>query len=305
MSKKVIDVSTYNGKIDWEKAKAQGVEGAILKIINKQGEVDKQFEANWQNARLAGVPITGVYNYSYATTVEKAKKDAETVIKVLCGRKTVVWLDVEDDCQKKLGSKLIDIIEAYQKVIEGYGLDFGVYTGLSFYKNLISPYKRLSDVGFWIARYPSSGQHTLKGYTPNAKYQPVIDRILVGWQYSSKLQLGTGGNVDVSDWYYEVDPTCNKAQKKPNVVVANPYEEPTRCLYYKSVLMMHGEDVKWLQHHLVRLGYLEKTNAKGKTNVDGWLGKDTHDAILKAQSTFKIAVDGKVGAVTRTKLKQA
>ena len=305
MSKKVIDVSTYNGKIDWEKAKAQGVEGAILKIIRKDLNVDKQFENNWKNAQLAGVPITGVYNYSYATTVAKAKSDAERVLKVLNGRKTVVWLDVEDACQKNLGSKLIDIIEAYQKVIEGYGLDFGVYTGEYFYKTLIKPYNRLKDVGFWIARYPSSAQHTLSGYKPNPKYQPVIDRILVGWQYSSKLQLGTGGNVDVSDWYFEVDPYVNKANKTPILSIVNPYSEPTRLLSYKPLLLMHGEDVKWLQFHLVRLGFLKEVNSKGKSNVDGWYGKDTDNAVLAAQKKFGITVDGKVGSVTRTKLKNA
>ena len=47
MSKKVIDVSSYQGLIDWVKVKAAGIQGAILKIIRKDLNPDKQFENNW------------------------------------------------------------------------------------------------------------------------------------------------------------------------------------------------------------------------------------------------------------------
>lgn len=52
----------------------------------------------------------------------------------------MVWLDVEDDCQKKLGATLVALIHAYKAVVEGAGLPFGVYTGTYFYKDYIKPY---------------------------------------------------------------------------------------------------------------------------------------------------------------------
>ena len=64
MSKKVIDVSSYQGEIDWGKVKASGIQGAILKVIRKDLNPDKQFENNWKGCEKAGVPIVGVYNYS-------------------------------------------------------------------------------------------------------------------------------------------------------------------------------------------------------------------------------------------------
>ena len=99
MSKKVIDVSSYQGVINWAKVKASGVQGAILKVIRKDLNPDKQFENNWKGCEKAGVPIVGVYNYSYATTIDKARVDAKKVLSILAGRKVKVWLDVEDTHQ--------------------------------------------------------------------------------------------------------------------------------------------------------------------------------------------------------------
>ena len=149
---KGIDVSSYQGSIDWSKVKWAGVQFAILKIIRKDLNPDKTFEQNWKGCTEAGMPIQGVYNYSYATTVEKAKTDAQRVIEVLAGRKTFVWLDVEDRCQQGLGQTLIDIINTYQSEIKAAGLEFGVYTGLSFYNTYILPYANQIHCPFWIAR---------------------------------------------------------------------------------------------------------------------------------------------------------
>ena len=100
---KGIDVSSYQGSIDWSKVKWAGVQFAILKIIRKDLNPDKTFEQNWKGCTDAEMPIQGVYNYSYATTVGKAKTDAQRVSEGLAGRKTCVWLDVEDRCQQGLG----------------------------------------------------------------------------------------------------------------------------------------------------------------------------------------------------------
>lgn len=55
MSKIVIDVSAYNGAINWGKVKAAGVEGAILKVIRRDLNPDKRFEANWEGCEKAGM----------------------------------------------------------------------------------------------------------------------------------------------------------------------------------------------------------------------------------------------------------
>ena len=128
---KGIDVSSYqkNG-IDYDKLKQDGVEFAILKIIRKDLEKDNGFEQHYNGFNHAQIPIIGVYNYSYASTVDKFKTDAEAVVKALNGRKKKVWLDIENEAQMGIGDTLIDGINAYFGVLRDYGLDYGIYTGL-------------------------------------------------------------------------------------------------------------------------------------------------------------------------------
>lgn len=198
-----IDVSSYQGVIDWNKVKSAGCEFAILKIIRKDLNPDTQFENNVKgcdNVRMRW----DVYNYSYATTVAKAKSDAEKVISILNGRKSIVWLDVEDSCQKNLGHLLIDIINNYKAVIEASGNAFGVYTGLSFYNSYIKPYASKIDCPFWIARYYNGHNQMNFGVTPNSQYKPAISHPLYGWQYTSSGKIsGVSGNVDINIRYID------------------------------------------------------------------------------------------------------
>ncbi len=206
MAIKGIDVSSYQGTIDWLKVKNEGVGFAILKVIRKDLQPDKMFERNWSECEKHGVVLQGVYNYSYATTVEKAKIDAMAVMKILGTRKPMVWLDVEDNCQKNLGEVLVQIIQAYKKKIEDSGRPFGVYSGLSFYNTYLKPYSdQLKGIPFWIARYPSSNPITLRSIV-NPLKKPSIKHELYGWQYSSKCQIGgIEGNVDVNEWYAKTE----------------------------------------------------------------------------------------------------
>ena len=81
---KGIDVSVHNGDIDWNKVKADGIEFAILRAgygrLAKQK--DARFEDNYKGAKTAGIPV-GAYWYSYATTPDEAKLEAEVCVSIL------------------------------------------------------------------------------------------------------------------------------------------------------------------------------------------------------------------------------
>lgn len=206
-----IDVSSYQGNIDWETVKNAGVEFAILKVIRKDLNPDKQFETNWRECMNAGIKVQGVYNYTYAITVDKAVNDATRVIQILSGRKAMVWLDVEDTCLTHLGHTLIDIINAYKAVIEAAECTFGVYTGLCFYESYIKPYAADINCPFWIARYPSTRTMNVQD-NPDESKTPAIAHTLYGWQYSSAGSVpGINGNVDM-DFYYEENETIAPVQ---------------------------------------------------------------------------------------------
>lgn len=291
MSKTVIDVSAYNGLIDWKKGKAAGVDAAILKVIRKDMNPDKMFETNWKGCEAADMPLAGVYNYSYATTETKARTDAQRVLNILNGRKVKVWMDVEDACLKGKGKNLIAIINAYGEVITAAGYEFGVYTGLSFYNSYIRPWAGYVKHGFWIARYPSTRRKTIK-QLPDVKKQPAISHTLEGWQWSSAgIVAGISGRVDLNIWYGKIP------SKEP---VGCPYPVPERVIFITKIgPKMSGNDVKWVQYHLIRLGFLPEKNKRGKSNIDGIYGKDTRAAVMAAQKHYGIKEDGIVGADTR------
>ena len=276
-----VDVSSYNGCVDWRKVKKAGFDFAILKIIRKDLSKDNAFETNWANAESAGVDIVGVYNYSYATGIEKANKDAKAVIKALDGRKAMVWLDVEDKCQTGLGRGLINIIKTYQNEIENAGLQFGVYTGFSFYTSYLKPYKDKLNCPMWIARYGNNNG------AKNDKYQPQVDN-MIGWQYTSKGKVnGINGYVDLNVFY---------SMPEEKAVISNPYPVPTRVLYAKKILgrwYYRGEDVKFVQYSLYEKGFISEKE------IDGVYGSSTADAVKRFQKSVGITADGIVGVQTR------
>lgn len=198
---KGIDVSKWNGKIDWKEVKNSGVEFAILKIINKKCEEEESFNQNYNNAKAQGIPLS-VYNYSYAASVQKAIQDAKIVTEIAKGKDIkYIWLDIEDECQKNLQGKLIEIINNYKIIVEQAGFKFGVYTGLSFYGTYIKKYSNEIDCPFWIARYPSEGDMEFSK-KPDNKYKPAISNKLWGWQYTSKGKIkGITNYVDLNIQY--------------------------------------------------------------------------------------------------------
>lgn len=232
MKVKGIDVSSYQEVIDWGKVAAAGVQFAILKVIRKDLNPDKCFEANYTGCTEANISVQGVYNYSYATTVEKAKSDAAKVLEILAGRKPMVWLDVEDNCQKGLGEALINIINTYGDVIRGAGLEFGVYTGLAFYNTYIKPYADKLSHPFWIARYPSSKEMAITDNPADSK-RPDILHLLHGWQYTSEGSVpGISGNVDLNELYVAVE--TGNVMPDPETAAHRVGEEITVSSYYAS-----------------------------------------------------------------------
>lgn len=222
--RKLIDVSSYNGKIDWEKVKAYGCQGAILKIIRKDLARDKQFNANYVACDENEIGW-GVYNYSYATTTAKAKSDMELVCDILdkidkSSFKYGVWFDIEDKVQASLSKvKIAEIINAAQAVVESRGYKFGIYTGMSYYNEHIDR-KRVKCRNWWIARYYQGNKRMQIAVTPDEEKKPAMANI--AWQYTSSgrfpkvISTGNSGNFDLNVLYKE--PVAKKVEenvKKP------------------------------------------------------------------------------------------
>lgn len=195
MAKFGIDVSDYQGKINWQAAKEAGVEFAILRSIQKNMKPDNTFETNFRGCRENGIQL-GVYKYGYATTVDAAKKEATAVLQLLAGRplELPVFYDAEDKSQRSLPrATLTEIIRAFLDTISGGGYKAAIYCNLDWYQHVVDVWA-FTGVDFWIARYGNNnGQAT-------DKWKPNVGEVC--WQYSSRGQIpGISGNVDVNLLY--------------------------------------------------------------------------------------------------------
>ena len=273
-----IDVSAWQGTIDWAKVKKAGCGHAVLKINTKSLTADRQFAANIKGCKAQGIPY-GVYRYVYESTEAAAKKAARAVVELLkkydAAPGTVVWWDVEDASIKAAAkTTLTASILAAQKVVESAGYGFGVYCGKYWYDSVLQT-KQLS-CPFWIARYPST-KAVAFGAAPSAQYKPNTTQPLWGWQYSSKgVVPGISGNVDLNQIY--------------GVAAVTSYPVPARTLRKGN----RGDDVKWLQQRLNVYG--------AGLAVDGDFGPVTEAAVKEYQLRHGLAVDGIVGPVTRRAL---
>ena len=136
-----IDVSSYNGDIDWHKVKAAGVEHAVIKVTKKDLSPDQRFKKNWEGCQKAGIPCS-VYRYVYESTVKEAENAAKAVVKLLeaqnAPKGTMIWWDVEDQCLRKAAdTTLTSSILAAQKAAGSAGYSFGVYCGKYWYESVL------------------------------------------------------------------------------------------------------------------------------------------------------------------------
>lgn len=202
---KGIDVSTYQGKIDWNKVKKAGIEYAIIRA--GYGKYAKQkdncFDANVQGAKAAGIKI-GAYWFGYATDVESAKEEADVFAEVIKGIdfELPVFYDYEYDSfeyakkqgitvDKKLAS---DIVIAFLDRLVSRGYTVGNYVNPDLIHNAFD--SRINKYDTWMAHYYDN-PNTSKVYTYDGFN-------VIGWQYSSKGTVdGIEGNVDMNVFYID------------------------------------------------------------------------------------------------------
>ncbi len=237
--KKGIDVSSHQGKIDWDKVKAGGVEFAIIRCgygsdIKEQDDVE--FERNISECARVGIPY-GVYLYSYADSVEKARSEAHHTLRMLNGRKPdyPIFYDIEDaattgKCTKE---QILEFAKTYTGIIEAAGRWVGIYANLNWNKNyLTDPW--YNTKARWIAQWADA-------CTYEGEYGI--------WQYTSKGSVdGIQGNVDMNYAYIDY-PTLIKGEAEP-VTARKSNEETAREVI--AGLWGNGEERK---QRLTAAGY--------------------------------------------------
>lgn len=191
-----IDVSSWNGNIDWNRVDGAGVEFAILRVHQLYG-IDDCFEANYAGCVENDIDV-GVYKYSYALTEEQAIEEADAVLEILNGRvlNYPIFYDLEWDTQRSLGRQACtDIALAFLKRIEGKS-DYtpAIYSNADWMNNVL--YVDQLPYDYWVAAYPT--------YDTGDIVEHLRPEEGIGWQYSSSGSVdGIPGRVDMDVFYEE------------------------------------------------------------------------------------------------------
>lgn len=205
----IMDVSRWQGSIDWDAVKASGlISGVMLKTVSTNRKMSKRkdglyidptFERNYAECKRVGLPV-GVYYYIYAVSHTSADAELALLKTALTGKtfELPVCVDVEDNKLHKLGKQALTDLTAYAlATIEQWGFYALLYTGLKFGKTrLYMGGAALRKYDVWLARYPRDKSKT----KPEDK--PKTDFSFGMWQYTSTASVpGVSGNVDLSHAY--------------------------------------------------------------------------------------------------------
>lgn len=192
MTRKGIDISTFQKNVDYAKLKEQGIQFAIIRcgFGKNSSQKDAMFEEHYRGLKEQGIAI-GTYLYSYATSPDNAIKEAENCLNFIKGKtfELPIFYDLEDSLVEKQGR--VNITQSainFCEKIEQAGYRAGIYANLYWFKNLID-ISKVDKYYIWLAQWSQ---------THSADFRVDL------WQYSSKGQiLGINGNVDL-----DIDYNC-------------------------------------------------------------------------------------------------
>ena len=197
-----IDVSKYNGDIDWMKVKDNGVEFAIIRCGYRGAStgaivVDPYFAANMEGAAAAGIPV-GVYFFTQALNPVEAVEEASAVLSLIkpYSVEYPIFIDSESAGGRGRADSLpatdrSNAVEAFCETIKSSGYKAGIYASRNWFNNRLDVTTFAKSDVIWLAEYSDSPSYT-------GTYQM--------WQYSSAGRIdGIEGRVDMDLSYLKAD----------------------------------------------------------------------------------------------------
>ena len=236
-AKGVIDVSSWQGDIDWAKAKADSVEGAIIRLGFGWGnDADAKAQRNIAECKRLGIPF-GIYWYSYAEDVDGAKHEGNDVVSKLrqmgvspSDLKYPVYYDLErwtwtGHTPPTNPNVYNGIVNAWYGALQSGGYqNLGVYSYTSYLQGPLNNANIYAKTR-WVAQYGARIEFT--AFCTN-------DR---GWQYTESGQInGISGSVDMSAFgnkEFESSIDLTWIVRSEDIAVGAAVKDVTRALEYK------------------------------------------------------------------------
>lgn len=203
MEKKGIDVSYYQGKINWELVKPN-IDFAILRcgygkdIVSQD---DKEFVRNASECTRLGIPF-GVYLYSYATNTSDATSEANHVLRLIKNYKLEypVFYDIEDKTQSSLSNEqLINICKTFCNILEENNYYVGIYANLFWLTTKLNS-NELDKYDKWLAEWRSEPTYTkpfgIWQYTSNGTVSSINTRVDMNIAYKDYPKIISDNNLN-------------------------------------------------------------------------------------------------------------
>lgn len=195
-----IDVSKWQGDINWKKVSLAGIDFAMIRSSFGREHTDEKLKANVQGCEKYGIPY-GFYHYTYADSVSEAKKEARYFLKTIKNYSPdyPVVLDIEEEHFKKMSRKQVtNIIVAFMTELENAGYYASIYSYANFFRDCVDM-PQLNKYDIWIASWGDE-----------EKLNSVYDGHYGMWQYSATGKVnGINGEVDL-DYAYKDYPDAIK-----------------------------------------------------------------------------------------------
>ena len=204
MSIRGIDVSEFQGNIDWNLVKNEGVQFVMLRAGYGQGNVDTEFRRNASECNRLGIPF-GVYWFSYAYNEEMARTEAEYCIGTIAEYQVQypVCYDFEEASVEYAGNNGVTVtqemasafVDTFCRRVEELGYFAMYYSNLDYLDSMFDASLR-QKYALWYAQYATS---------------PSISGLAIWQDSDSGVVNGISGNVDTDIAYYDLAETISKA----------------------------------------------------------------------------------------------
>lgn len=229
-----IDVSKHNLGIDWSQVPSSGISFVFVKAGSTNSGIDPYFDANMNGANAAGLR-TGVYLYSYASTVEQAQSEANQLLQWI-GNYTVsypVVYDVEAPCHKSMSQEQLQaLINAFCSIIEANGYYPVVYSSRNMFRD------KIGNIGYdkWVAQYADALEYDGASFWQNTSHGSVA---------------GIPTRVDMNYQFKDYS----------SIIVADGFaKRGDQTVFYAGYRMQRNCWVSWedRKYHLDESGFVQK-----------------------------------------------